>query len=289
MKRALSLMAVAAACCLASVQAGAKDDPFVTKAVADKPVFAMVPGKAYILVEAADMANLALARLPSPADLEKDKADRAEALTREHGKWVKRHAAWQSQMRTLAKSPSSVRRPVEPLEPTEENFGWLPYEQRHVVFVGPMNRFAKLGASLYLQEVPPGEYLYYGNVVFNPNGGVIGTCACMGTVAFNAEPGKITVLGKVNYPLLDAARSEPKEQRPKDAFDLPPGTTTLRILPATPVAADTRLSKAELVPASFRPVPRVGNWYGLEIDRLMAMDGVFRYEGDRMIDAKPAS
>lgn len=282
MKRA-KIMLAAVGLCAASSPVAAKEAPFATKAVADKPAFAMEPGKAYILVETAEVSNLALAKRPSAEELEKDRADRAEALLKEHAKWAKRHASWKQ--RTSATTPNPMDRPLpEPLEPTEQNFGWLPYEQRHVVLIGPMNRFAKVGASLYLQEVPPGEYLYYGNVIFNPNGGIAGVCACMGTVAFQAEAGKITVLGKVNYPLIDALKSEPKERRPKDSFGLPEGVTTLRILPPTAAAADTRLPKEQTVSARFRPVPRVENWYGLEIDRLMPMDGVFRYEGDRIVE-----
>lgn len=267
----------------AGAQAAEKKERWAPKSVADKAQFVMDPAKAYILLEADQMVSVTLMKRPSAAEAEADRAERAEELAKVRQRWAKNLATWERARAAYARTKSGTPPGPRPQEPTEESFAWPAYEFRHVVSVGPEYRFFKKGVSLYLQEVQPGEYLYYGNVLVNPNGGVAGTCACLGTVSFAADAGRVTMLGKISMPFVEAMKL-PKEQRPKDAFGLPEGTTTLRLLPTTPAARDTRIPADRIVAASLRPLPRVPNWYGIEVDRLMPIDGVFRYDRDRIVD-----
>lgn len=274
-------IAVAAAFALLPAVAQAADDEerWVTAAMADKPQVVFDPAKAYVLVQADYQVSPLLMRRPSADEAARHEAKRASELAKEHAKWVKKHADWERTIAALAKIQGADR-PKEPQEPTDANFPWPPYEQVHPVYIGPQNRFAKAngGASVYLQEVEPGEYTFYGNVGFGVPGG---TCACLGTVAFRAEAGKVTSLGKMKLPALDSLKG-PKEQRIKTTLDLPEGTTLLAFEPAA--VSDPRIPADKIVPARFTPVSRMPNWFGLEVDRLTAIAGVMRYDRDKVVD-----
>jgi len=273
---ALALLALAAT----SAPVMAKEAPWTTKAISDKPQpFVPDPGKAYILVQADYTVNGLLMRRPDAADQEKWAAERAEKLAKEHNRWVSRHASWAATAKAIAASKSKV--PAEPVEPTEENFQWPSYEQTHTVYFGPTFRFAKIDTSLYLMEVPAGEYVFYGNFAFAmPQG----TCACMGTVAFDAKAGEVTAMGKLHMPVLDYVREKSNDAAPKDPVVLPEGMTTMRISTVEQAAYDARIPRDRIVLAKLKPVGRMPNWFGAGIDRLMPIDGVFRYERDRQID-----
>ncbi len=274
-------LALASALFLVPAVANAADDKekWETKAVSDKPQVGFNPAKAYVVVQSDIQISPLLMRRPSAEDAAKHAANRGEELAKEHAKWERKHADWKKQMAAIAKI-ANADRPKEPKEPTEANFPWPRYEQAHPVYIGPQFRFSKGegGASTYLQEVEPGEYIYYGNVGLAVPGGV---CACLGTVAFRAEAGKVTSLGKLRLPMVDAIRG-PKESRPKTSLDLPEGVTTLAF--ASVPFSDARVPTEMVVAARFTPVDRMPNWFGVEVDRVTAMDGVMRYERDRVID-----
>ncbi|MCX7285961.1 MAG: hypothetical protein NTX28_18310 [Novosphingobium sp.] len=293
-------LALASAFALLPLAAHAADDKekWETRAVADKPQIVLNPAKAYIAVQGDYQVNPLLMKRPNAEEAARHAAKRAEELAREHEKWVKKHASWKSEMAVFAKSPPSVKRPTEPQEPTEANFSWPRYEQVHPVYIGPQNRFAKAegGASTYLQEVDPGEYVFYGSVMMGVPGGI---CACLGTVAFKAEAGKVTSLGKMRLMVVDARRESKdgasgapkgglgllvgaKPGRVGNSLDLPEGTTSLAFAPAS--FSDPRVPADLVVAASFTPVDRMPNWFGLEVDRVMPIEGVMRYERDKVVD-----
>lgn len=280
-------LALISAFALLPLAAHAADDKekWETKAVADKPQVVLNPAKAYIAVQGDYQVNPLLMKRPNAEEAAKHTAKRAEELAKEHEKWVKKHASWEREMAVFAKSPPSVKRPTEPQEPTEANFSWPRYEQVHPVYIGPQNRFAKAegGASTYLQEVEPGEYVFYGSVMMGVAGGI---CACLGTVAFKADAGKITSLGKMRLPWIESLRG-PKETRAKNSLELPEGTTSLAFAPA--VFSDLRVPADMVVAARFTPVDRMPNWFGLEVDRVMPIEGVMRYDRDKVVDLTVAA
>ncbi|MFY7835551.1 MAG: hypothetical protein ACOVQ0_04620 [Novosphingobium sp.] len=280
--RIVKALALISAFALLPLAAHAADDKekWETKAVADKPQVVLNPAKAYIAVQGDYQVNPLLMKRPNAEEAAKHTAKRAEELAKEHEKWVKKHASWEREMAVFAKSPPSVKRPTEPQEPTEANFSWPRYEQVHPVYIGPQNRFAKAegGASTYLQEVEPGEYVFYGSVMMGVAGGI---CACLGTVAFKADAGKITSLGKMRLPWIESLRG-PKETRAKNSLELPEGTTSLAFAPA--VFSDPRVPADMVVAARFTPIDRMPNWFGLEVDRVMPIEGVMRYDRDKVVD-----
>lgn len=249
----------------------AKSDAFTTKAVADAPAIVLDPAKAYILVESEQASLPAFARQPSAADLEQDNKNRAEELAKKRADWEK-----------------TAGRRNRPPEPTEETLEWPEFGQSHMVLIGPDNRFFKKGVSLYLEEVPPGDYAFYGNAGPDVNGGIVGACACMGTVVFNAAAGKVTAL-KLSIPVAEAMARREKGQPAITASDLPAGVTSFRLVAATELARDPRIPADSLVAPVYRPLARMTNWYGIEIDRLMPIEGVFRYERDKLIDLTQAA
>ena len=280
MPRAM-IAGVLAALALAS-PGWAKDDDekWETKVVADKPLFALNPDKAYILVQADAMVVPYFMRVANAVEAAGYAQRRAEALAKEHAKWERKHAFWVKSIEGLKGSPSSVARPTEPLEPTEANFGWPRYEMAHPVAIGPQNRFSKQNGSVYLQEVPPGEYVYYGN--FSPIGGG-GACACLGTASFAAPAGKVVAM-RIRLPYLEALQAAPKGKKPKDSLDLPVGSTTLRLESAS--SSDPRIPKDAVIPAEFRAAGQLPNAFGIEVERVMPIDGAFAYEQDRQIDLR---
>ena len=260
----------------------AKDDEekWETRVVADKPLFVLNPDKAYILVQADAMVVPYFMRLPNTAEAAAYAQKRAEALAKEHVKWEKKHASWVKSIEALRGSSSSVERPREPLEPTEANFGWPRYEMAHPVAIGPQNRFNKQNGSVYLHEVPPGDYVFYGNV--NPIAAG-GACACLGTASFAAPAGKVVAM-RMRLPFLEALQAAPKGQKPKDSLDLPAGSTTLRLESAS--TSDPRIPSDAVIPAQFRAAGQLPNVFGIEVDRLMPIDGAFAYDLDRQIDLR---
>lgn len=278
--------ALASAAAILTLQAGAvsaadkKDkEKWETTIVRDKPgPVALKPDMAYILVYSPFFVMPTLMKLPNAEQAAAHAAERAEELAKERAKWEKKHAAWVREMGYLKNANSTVKRPKEPQEPTEENFGFPLYEQTRAVTLGPQNRFNKENGSAFLQEVPPGEYLLYGNGM---------GCACLGTVSFDAPAGKV-VSFEFSIPFAEAHRDLPKEDRPKTPFDLPPGTTNYRLKPM--VFSDPRLPEGSVIPAAFKPAGTRPNWYGQEVDRVMEIEGVFMYERGKQVDllAKPA-
>jgi hypothetical protein len=227
--------------------------------------------------------------------VEEYKGRRAAALAKKHAKWVKAHASWKSQYKDWKESPGSYQHPGdEPIEPTDANLDFPPIDQENLLGFGPLNRFAKeKNNSTYLQRVWPGRYVLYGSIMVNPNGGAFGTCACMGTVAFDVKAGEIVDVGLVTTSsdplimpgMLEKAKAEEVEGLRSGAL------TMIRLTPANgTMPVDPRLSSYKVVPASFKATGPVPNYYGVQVDRITAIPGVLGYDRDKIIDlsAPPA-
>lgn len=249
-----------------------KDEPkWETRAVKDRPEpLTLDPAKAYILIDTAGLQLPVFMHRPSAAETARWASKRGEEFAKERAKWAKKHAAWERDDAAYRKARTGTP-PKKPVEPTEANFGFPTWEQAHQFMVGPENRFNKQGGSRYLQEVPPGTYAFYKNMM---------ACACLGTVEFDAAPGKITTLG-LGLPFMEALDVEPKDKRPKNALELPPGVTTMRL--ETTAFTDARFPADSVVQARFRPAGTWPNWAGGEVDRVMAIPGAFRYERDKQV------
>jgi hypothetical protein len=228
------------------------------------------------------MMPLYLMKLPSSEDQSTYDKVRADALVKAHVKYLKKLAEYNSIIKANAKAASPQARvavPDKPIEPTEANFEFTAFPLMAGVSVGPMNRFAKGDdLSTYLEELTPGDYRIYGPVSVVNNGAAFGTCFCMGSVAFTAKAGEIVDLGVVmSKQFAPAKRPSGDSSAPMlaDRFlePSPSGTTV-----------DPRLTGATIVPAKFRAVGKLPNYFGLTVARMPAIPGVLQYDRDRIVD-----
>ncbi len=286
MKRALVTLAALAA---AASPAWAKEKiAFVeTAAVKDKPVVVLDPSKAYVLLRSDVAIPLHLMRIADAEDQRKYDALKAEAYAEAREKYAKKQAAYDKAKAyndRLRKGDTRMPLPEQPVEPTEANFEFTHFGLLTGVAIGPLNRFAKGSdadkTSTYVQAVTPGEYRVYGLVSVLPNGGAFGSCFCMGSVRFAARAGEITDLGRF------VARELPKREGSDNAR---PAPLAVDFRPADGAAPlDPRLAALKVQPAVFRPVGKLPNFWGLAIDRFPQIDGVMRYDRDRIVDLTAA-
>lgn len=281
-----SFVAALAAAALA-MPAFAKEKPPVfveSLPVKDKPVVALNAQKAYVLLRTDQQQSLYLMKIPSPQDQAAYDRLRAGELKKAHAKYLKKKAQYDAAVKSAANQPKGTPRPKlpdVPIEPTEENFEFTAFGVLAGVSIGPINRFAKSdGVSTYLQEVTPGDYRIYGPLWIGPDGIAYGSCYCMGSVRFQARAGEIVDMGVI----LSKGADLPKP---------PPGDSTMPVIMSvaeflTPASAslapDPRLGRLPIVPARYRPVGKLPNYWGVTIGRIQAMPGVLRYDRDRIVD-----
>lgn len=285
MKKATPL--VLAAMALASpALAGDKHPAFVeSKAMKDKPAVTLDPARAYVMLRTDEAVPLYLMRVPSAADQAAYTALRAEAFAEARRKYAKKLASYERARKTAEATPKGTARssiPERPVEPTEANFEFTPFGMMAAVGIGPRDRFAKGkgGTSTYLQELTPGEYRIYGPILVANGAAPTGTCFCMGSVKFEARAGEIADLGVI---LTDQV-APPKA---------PSGDSSMPVLLRVPnylgpapsdMALDPRLAQTRLRRAEYRPVGKLPNYFGVTVGRIPAMEGVLRYQRDRIVD-----
>lgn len=273
----------------------AKDDVF--QAVKDTKEVTLDPEASYLIVQtnsASSMFSFGLAflRRAEPADVEDYTRRRAEALEKAHAKWVGKHDRWKADVAQWDGLPASARgslkRPVEPVEPTDANLAFPALDTENVVPIGPFNRFSKAdGRSTFVHRVKPGRYAFYGSLVFAQAVG--GTCMCMGTFEFDVAPGQVVYAGMMADSWL-AARAEAKkagQPMPKTGFDLPADVSSLTWdLPEEGEITDPRLAGYSIVPAQLRAAGHIPNYYGVAVDRITAIPGIVTYQRDTVIDVR---
>ncbi len=177
----------------------------------------------------------------------------------------------------------------KPEEVTRENFSIGPLVQRLDRSWGPSFVFDKAQNEdgektfSYLMEVDPGEYTYYGALLFSPNGSYTGTCMCMGSIKFAAEPGVITNLG-------DFAMMQWFDDEAGREANVLWDEVSQKREPARPIdyTVPNGLADYEVVRADLHAAGKVDNWYGIMIGRFPPMEGVLAYERDRIVDVKEA-
>lgn len=272
-------LALAAALVAMPVAAKEKPPVFVeTKAVKDQPAVALDPAKGYVMLRSEAQTPMYLTKVPTAEDQATYDRTRAAALAEAREKYVKKLASWQREKEYAAKTPGT-RVGDRPVEPTEANFEFTPFALMAAVGIGPVNRFAKKGASTYLQEVTPGTYRIYGFLSAQPGVAPVGECFCMGSIKFAVKPGEITDLGavgKVQLPDRPAGDSSyPMAVMAKQALFVPAGAD---------MPLDPRLGGARVTRATFEPAGKMPNYFGLAVTRVPAMAGVMRYDRDRMVD-----
>ncbi|MXO72726.1 hypothetical protein [Alteraurantiacibacter buctensis] len=284
MRAALSAVALAAASlALTAVPLRAQDPTaFEYRAVTGRSVEALDPTKAYLLVEAPGMILSTWLVMPDEAQRAEWERQRQAALAEAVAAFPGRLVSYKRDHETWANSRGRRRaEPEQPIEPSNENFAWPELESRRMFTIGPQNRIASESEySLWLYEVPAGEIIFRGLGM-----GAFGDCACLGTLAFATQPGKVTAV-RIAYAPLDS------EGRRIDRF--PGGSNSLDIStrsgviiePPSDYALDPRIPREMITVPEFRLVEAIPNWFGQTVNRVQPYPGLFSYDGTRMVDLR---
>lgn len=263
--------------------AAAQDsEPVEVELIRDRDDVVLDPSATYLLVEAPAAIVSSFVFMPSDeerADWERQRqeelAEAIEDYPRDLSRYERDIEFWEATRRRRRD------RPARPVEPTDETFPWPDLESRKIVTIGHLNRFAKSDeASLWLYEVPAGEYLFYGLGMIGFN-----DCACMGSVSFSVAEGSVTAV-RVGYDILDP-QGNLVTARPDDV-DATDAATRTAIFIEEPSEAvfDPRIPRERIVTAEFSPVGRLANWFGGTVNRVQPIAGVIDYDRDRVIDVQ---
>lgn len=258
----------------------AKEKPPVfveAKHVKDGPAVTLDPAKAYVLLRTPGAMPLSFVRIPTADDQSAYDKLRAAAFEDAREDYAKKLKRYEDAKASAARTPG-LKIPDKPNEPTEANFQFTPFAQLANFGMGPFNRFANKGGTVYLHAVTPGTYRLHGQNDPLLGGGV---CYCMGSVTFEAAAGTITDLGTLG---ANPAGDEPPVKNDSSA----PRTFAfaLTLVPAAVDApVDPRLASLPRTPAKLRAAGKMPNYWGIAISRLPAIPGVLAYERDRVIDA----
>ncbi|MFT7359194.1 hypothetical protein [Parasphingorhabdus sp.] len=262
--------------------------PSVAKPVEEKNLvsgkFSFDETKGYIYLHGPGRQNGIFLRLPDEEDKTAYQKEWVEELAKAQEKYAKKLTRWEREVAVVqqtGKNPSA-----KPIEPTAENYSIGAIELRGQVSFGPMFVFAKDGEGdsrkyAYMEEVEPGDYVYYGPVFANPNGGYFGTCFCMGSVQFSVKPGVVTNIGNFLFaaPDYDSVTTKISDISAQQATSVLTSEAVDMNLPASLQAVATEQ-------ADFRASGKMDNYYGVTIDRIPAIDGIIAYERDVVVDLK---
>lgn len=243
------------------------------------------PDSGYIYVSGPVTQTGMFLRLPDEEAIAAYQKDWDAAFAKAREKYPRDVRRWELGVEMARRNLSRV--PEKPIEPTEANFTIGPIELRDKQSFGPQSTYTKAKDPAYygyLIKVRPGRYAYYGEAFVAVNGVASGTCACMGSVAFDVKPGMITDTG--NF-FLAAAGPDPDfpNDAPGDgeAGLYRPGATRqdwgglVFGLPAS-------LQGYKHAKADFHGYGKVDNFFGITISRMPPIPGVLAYDRDKAID-----
>jgi len=148
------------------------------------------------------------------------------------------------------------------------------------------DRFANAeNVSLWLVEIPAGNYAF-SSISWQYLPQDI-DCACMGSVHFAVEPGKVTAV-RIESAILDAQGQQidtgnrANGRGEQDAFAM----RGIAVGHPTSGVWQGRVAASAIEPARFVPMPELPNWFRNQINRVMPIPAVLGYERERMIDLR---
>lgn len=224
----------------------------------------------YVFVTGRERQMGTLLRMPEAEDVAQYEEEWAKQLARVQKKYPSKLASWESKKATAEQTKAKV--PDRPIEPTAENFSIEPIESQNAATFGYMsiyNKSATPRSFSYLTKMKPGRYVYHGPLWTGPEGSM-GTCYCMGSVAFDVKPGVITNIGNFFAVAASAGQSAAASvDLAAVNYDLP---ASLQALPH--------------VQAEFYASGKFDNFFRGTVGRMPAVAGVLAYDRDKVIDAK---
>ena len=285
--RTLIILSAAAAAFLASSPAAAK--PAFSQQFKANTAVSLDPAKAYLLVRSPLSLDVRLLREARPDEVAAYKVERAAALAKARAKYARRAASYEHEIKVWNSMAPDQRtgqeKPERPIEPTDDNLAFKGIESDKFVTIWGGRIFDK-PSQARLIAVDPGTYRIYGQMIAGNNGSVFGFCLCMGSVQFDAAPGRITDLGHLRFPLAEALRE--KVVPSWNGLTIGRGGLTgMRVepmQPSDPVPAN--LANLPREPAAYRAAGKIDNFFGVQIDRLTALPGVLAYKRDEVIDVR---
>jgi hypothetical protein len=246
-----------------------------------KDAVSVNPQKAYLFFRSNERRELQFLREVTPGELETWRAERGAALARAQQRYERSASEYRRAVDICRDRPPPCLAMDRPVPVTDENFAFAPPEADNFVAVERGPQFTRVGDDdvTYLIAVDPGSYVFYGPMI-RAGATAAGFCMCMGSVRFTAEAGRIYDLGEIR--IADGEVFGARMQHP-DA----PRTPTAVVHPYTSgMSRPDRLNGLPVVPAEWRAADKIPNFFGVLIDRHPAMEGVLRYERDRVIDAR---
>lgn len=284
MRAAFSAAALAsAALALTALPLQAQDPTeFEYRAVTGRSVEALDPAKAYLLVEAPGMMLSTWLVMPDESQRAEWERQLQAALAEAVAEYPGKLASYERDHETWANSRSRrSAEPERPIEPTAENFAWPELESRRMFTIGPQNRIASESEySLWLYEVPAGEIIFRGLGM-----GAFGDCACLGTLAFETQPGKVTAVRIAYTPLDSEGRQIERFPGGSNSLDISTRSGII-IEPPSDYALDPRIPREMIIVPHFRLVEAMPNWFGQTVNRVQPYPGLFTYDGTRMVDLR---
>ncbi|WDF71423.1 hypothetical protein [Novosphingobium sp. KACC 22771] len=235
----------------------------------------------YIAISANERMFASFLRIPDSATHEAYQAELAKELEKARKRYASALADWNDGVKAAQANKTPI--PKKPEEPTESSLSVTPPELRDLAGIGNMFIYSKEdGVFTYLEAVKPGTYVYYGPVMRDPAGLVVGgTCMCMGTVEFDVKPGVITDLGNQ---LAFKTQADP-------AIPKLPGQAAMLTEKAMANLKNGEISGVSGLPEgwkaerpAFRAHGKINNYYGLFLGRLGRFPGVLSYRRDVVVD-----
>ena len=257
--------------------AQAKQAPGAVPIRAGAPV-TVAPDKAYILFRTIRFKSGEFSvqpvflRVPAEQELAEYRAAKQAAFDKDLPKLMKHYEA------------SNGKEP----KPDIEDYGFTDKAHTNVFTIGGGAAFEDTpDQRTFLLEVPVGKYVLYGLGIGTA---AVGTCFCLGTVSFQAEPGIVTDMGTV----LVAKASDPSgEPELRDVTGLGKSVNfayylfAAAVRPATAAtAAPAGVPADRRRPADYHAVGPFLQPGAMHVNRLGAIPGVLRYDAGKVVDAK---
>lgn len=240
------------------------------------------PQRGYVFIRSVERLAGTFLRVPDEQSLGEYRARRDAAFAEAREDYQRRLRGWERRQ----EAGSLRRNDDRPEEPTDATFSYPSFQSQAGHSFGPDYIYSEDETDTlryaYLTVLPPGSYVWYGPVYLNLSLGYLGTCYCMGTVAFDVEAGVVTDLG--NY-LTAAPRFEdhpavPLERSTFGRFTMPDHSSEVRFgLPPSLAGWPSRR-------AEFRAVGKINNIYGVRVTRMAPIPGVLGYRRDAVIDER---
>ena len=232
------------------------------------------PALSYVVIRTNFGTDLRLFKLVDAGDRQRWEQTRQEAFEKARKKYERDLRNYERDIKDWNASESARRemrvKPGQPAEITLDSTPVAPIELANfqTVFRGRNIAQDADKTRTFLVALKPGTYVIYGSVGLAVG---VGSCSCMGSVAFVAEPGKAIDAGTVRAIAGDW-------YNPVDY--VPP--------PANP-SVPTQLAGKQVMPAKLLAAGKMANFFGTPVTRMNPVAGVLGYNRDIPLDIASGS